>query len=135
MARIIEEETICLHEEDAISSKLWMDRLEADKTCTFYKDKSNPPPFGSNLDKEVFVMCIQTSFQVGVFGHLSNGFIGIDATHNITQYANFLLFTIIVRDQWARGVLLLQHAINLVLILSNQVFQWLGCLCLTEPRR
>jgi hypothetical protein len=107
MARIIEEEMICLHEEDAISSKLWMDRLEADKTRTFYEDKSNPPPFGSNLDKEVFVMCIQTSFQVGMFGRLGNGFIGIDATHNITQYADFLLFTIIVRDQWARGVLLL----------------------------
>jgi hypothetical protein len=103
MARIVEEEKICLHKEDAILTRLWMDRLTADKIRVFYKDKSNPSPFGSNLDKEAFIMCIQTPFQMDMFQHLGNGFIGIDATHNITQYADFLLFMIITRDQWACG--------------------------------
>ena len=103
MARIIEEEKIHLHKEDSISTKLWMDRLEADSTRVFYKDKITPSPSGSNLDKETFVMCIQTPFQVNAFQHLGNGFIGIDATHNITQYGDFLLFTIIARDRWGHG--------------------------------
>ena len=51
-------------------------------------------------------MCIQTPFQVDAFWRLGNGFIGIDATHNVTQYHNFLLFTIIARDRWGRGTLL-----------------------------
>jgi len=58
------------------------------------------PPPGSNLDTDTFVMCIQTPFQVDMFWHLGNGFIGINATHNVTQYPNFLLFMIIVRDWW-----------------------------------
>jgi hypothetical protein len=48
-------------------------------------------------------MCIQTTFQADMFQHLGNGFIGIDATHNVTQYPDFLLFTIVVRDQWGHG--------------------------------
>jgi hypothetical protein len=77
--------------------------MTVDKIHVFYKDKSNPSPFGSNLDKEAFIMCIQMPFQMDAFQHLSDGFIRIDAMHNITQYAEFLLFTIITRDQWAHG--------------------------------
>jgi hypothetical protein len=83
MARIIEKEEIHLHEEDAISSKLWMHRLQADEIHTFYKDKTDPSPFGSNLDEGAFVMCIQTPSQVDTFQRLGGGFIGIDATHNM----------------------------------------------------
>jgi hypothetical protein len=103
MARIIEEEEIRLHGEDAISTKLWMHRFQADEIHTFYKDKTNPSPFGSNLDEGAFVMCIQTPSQVDAFRRLGGGFIGIDATHNITQYADFLLFTIVARDRWSHG--------------------------------
>jgi hypothetical protein len=37
------------------------------------------------------------------FRRLGGGFIGIDATHNTTQYQDLLLFTIITRDHWGRG--------------------------------
>jgi hypothetical protein len=104
MARVIEEEGIRLHDEDGISTKLWVDRLEGDNIRVFFKDKITRPLPGSNLDKDVYVMCIQTPFQMDAFRRLGNGFIGIDATHNITQYANFLLFTIIARDRWGRGM-------------------------------
>jgi len=103
MARAVEEENIRLHEEDAISTKLWVDRLKVNNIQVFYKDKQVPPPSGSKLQGEDFVMCIQTAFQADAFRRLRNGFIGIDATHNITQYPDFLLFTIVARDQWGHG--------------------------------
>jgi hypothetical protein len=37
MARIVEEEKIRLDKDDAISTRLWMDRLMADETCVFIK--------------------------------------------------------------------------------------------------
>jgi hypothetical protein len=52
------------------------------------------------------VLCIQTPFQLEAFQRLGNGFIGIDATHNVTQYQDFLLFTIIAHDLWGHGMLL-----------------------------
>jgi hypothetical protein len=33
-----------------------------------------------------------------MFWCLRKGFVGIDATHNVTHYKDFLLFTIIMRD-------------------------------------
>jgi hypothetical protein len=83
--------------------KLWVDRLRDQKSMTFLKDKATDLPLGSNLDKTSFVLCVQTPFQLDTFQHVGNGFIGIDATHNTTQYPDFLLFTIIVRDRWGHG--------------------------------
>jgi len=37
------------------------------------------------------------------FRRLGDGFIGIDATHNITHYKEMLLFTIMARDNWGHG--------------------------------
>lgn len=37
------------------------------------------------------------------FRRLGDGFIGIDATHNTTQYQDLLLFTIVARDRWGHG--------------------------------
>jgi len=101
---LIEEEMTCLHNEDIISMKLWIDKIEQENTCVFLKDKITQPPLSSNLDTEAFVICMQTSFQVDTFWCLGDRFIGIDATHNVTQYPSFLLFTIVVRDQWGHGI-------------------------------
>ena len=103
MARVLDDEKIRLHPEDAISTKLWVDRLKADNTLVFYKDKIGLPPPDSRLDQDLFILCIQTEFQLDAFRHLGNEFIGIDATHNITQYQDLLLFTIIARDHWGHG--------------------------------
>ena len=121
MAHVIEEEEIRLHDEDGVSTKLWRDRLEAENIRAFLKDKITSPPPGSNLDKEAFVMCIQTPFQLDAFRRLGNGFIGIDATHNITQYQNFLLFTIVARDRWGRGTR------SFILPLSPRLFSQFRC--------
>jgi hypothetical protein len=92
-----------LHPEDAISSKLWVDKLKEENVFAFYKDKLDPPPPESRLQPDALVLCIQTSFQLDTFRRLGHGFIGIDATHNVTQYEDLLLFTIIARDHWGHG--------------------------------
>jgi hypothetical protein len=103
MARAVEHENIRLHPEDAISVRLWVDRLKAENIHVFYKDKTQSPPPESGLDNDTYVLCIQTPFQQDAFQRLGNRFIGIDATHNISIYSGFLLFTIIVRDNWGHG--------------------------------
>jgi hypothetical protein len=102
MGRSIENDKICLHSEDAISTKVWVDKLKSDNTRIFYKDKLDLPPPGSSLQQDIFVICIQTSFQLDAFRRLGNGFIGIDGTHNITQYEGMELFTVIARPLGAR---------------------------------
>ena len=104
MSRVVEQETICLHPEDAISIRLWMDRLKKDNMNVFYKDKLTPPPPASRLQGDTFILCVQTPFQIDAFRRLGDGgFIGIDATHNVTHFRDVLLFTIIARDRWGHG--------------------------------
>ena len=71
----------------------------------FYKDKLTPPPSASKLQGDTFILCVQTPFQMDAFQCLGNGgFIGIDATHNVTHFPDVLLFTIIARDRWGHGL-------------------------------
>ena len=104
MAQVIENDKIRLHPDDAISTKLLIGQLAEGGTLTFYKDKQNPAPIDSRLPEDAFVLCIQTSFQLDAFRRLGSGFIGIDATHNVTQYQDLLLFTIVARDHWGHGM-------------------------------
>ena len=92
-----------LHPDDAISTRLLIERLSAQGTHTFYKDKQDRTPIELGLPQDAFILCIQTSFQLDTFWCLGSGFIGINATYNTTQYQNLLLFTIIARDHWGQG--------------------------------
>jgi hypothetical protein len=103
LAQAFERETKQLHSEDIVSTKLWIDRYKSEDISVFYKDKLSSPPPGSGLDQGTFVLCIQAPFQLEAFQRLGNGFIGIDATHNITHYKEMLLFTIMARDNWGHG--------------------------------
>ena len=103
MARALDNEKIRLHPGDAISTRLWLDRFKADNTLVFYKDKIGLPPPDSRLDQDLFILCIQSEFQLDAFRRLGNGFIGINVMHNITQYQDLLLFMIIARDRWGHG--------------------------------
>src|SRR6267142_3997951 len=103
-ARQIEQADVRLHKKDAISVRLWIDQLKEKNMLVFLKDKITPPPSGSDLDPEAYVLCMQTPFQLDTFWHLRNGFISIDMTHNVMHYQDFLLFMIIVRDWWGHGM-------------------------------
>ena len=81
-----------------ISTKLWVECYKSENIFIFYKDKLDPPPSESGVDQDTFILCIQAPFQMEAFWHLGNGFIGIDTTHNTTQYKEMLLFTIMARD-------------------------------------
>ncbi len=103
MGRSFLKDTVCLHQEDSISIKLWINNLKDEGALIFYKDQVDPAPQGSGLQDQAFVMCIQITFQLYAFQCLGNSFIEIDATHNVTQYENYLLFMIIARDKWGHG--------------------------------
>ena len=103
IAQALENDKTRLHPSDAVSTRLVMENLAENGVLTFYKDKQDRAPIGLGLPEDAFVLCIQTSFQLDAFQCLGNSFIGIDVTHNITQYYNLLLFTIIARDHWGRG--------------------------------
>jgi len=103
MGRAVEQQAIRLHPLDAISVRLWIDRFKDNDTLVFYKDRLDLPPLDSQLEQDSFVLCIQAKFQLDAFRRLGNRFIGIDATHNVTAYPGFLLFTIIARDHWGHG--------------------------------
>ena len=84
---------------------MWTSNIQQDSGEALQKDILDPPPPGSGLCPEVFVLCIQTKFQKDQFQKLGSNFVSIDATHNTTEYKGLNLFTIIVRDFWGHGML------------------------------
>ena len=96
-------EFVQLDPNDAHSIQLWVERIQSWGDFIFYKNKEDPPPEGSGLADDVFILCLQTKFQSESFRRLDDTFLGIDATHNITQYKGLLLFTIMAWDHWGHG--------------------------------
>ncbi len=103
LGHVVEQQEICLHPQDVISVRLWVDRFRDNDTLVFYKDKVDQPPPNSQLEKDTFVLCIQARFQLDMFWCLGDRFIRINMMHNVTGYPGFLLFTIVVRDNWGHG--------------------------------
>ena len=102
---IVQDEDIRLDENDTISTKVWATQLQQEGAEIILIDKINAPPPGSGLSPDTFVFCIQTKFQKDQFREIENGFLGIDATHNTTQYVGLQLFTLIARDHWGHSML------------------------------
>jgi hypothetical protein len=100
VTQVLKNDKIRLHLDDAVSTRLFLEHLASKDANIFYKDKQDCTPIDSRFPEDAFVLCIQISFQLDTFQCLSNGFIGIDATHNVVQYQDLLLFTIIARDHW-----------------------------------
>jgi hypothetical protein len=103
--QIAENKEIWLAENDAVSITVWVTLIQQDGGKAFLKDKLDPPPPGSGLAPDTFVLCIQTNFQKEQFQRLGSNFVSIDATHNTTHYLAISLFTLIVRDPWGHGAL------------------------------
>ena len=102
---IVESQNIRYNDNDAISIQVWITQIQQDGGLAILKDKLHPPPLGSGLSPEVFVLCIQTKFQMEQFQKLGSDFVSIDGTHNTTEYTGMNLFTIVVRDWWGHGML------------------------------
>ena len=100
----VERANIQLDLNDAQSTRIWVNTLQSEGEFMYYKDKRDPPPEGSDLASDLFILCLQTNFQKKAYKRLGNGFLGIDATHNVTQYKGILLFTLMARDNWGHGM-------------------------------
>src|SRR6267154_3487917 len=96
----IERESIRLDPNDSTSTRIWVEALQSKGNLVHYKDKLDLPPKDSNLAEDIFFLCIQMKFQREAFQCLRNTFLGVDATHNLTQYKGILLFTMMVQDHW-----------------------------------
>ena len=93
--QIAEDKKVWLDENDAVSVKVWATWLQEVGALVILKDKIDTAPAGSGLSPDVFIFCIQTAFQKEQFNLTGKDFLGIDATHNTTQYVGLQLFTLI----------------------------------------
>ena len=100
----IEQESIRLDPNDARSTQIWTETLQSEGHFVAYKNKLDPSLKDLHLAEDVFFLCIQTKFQIDVFQWLRNAFLGIDVTHNTTQYEGILLFTMMAQDRWGKGM-------------------------------
>ena len=100
----VQRADIRLDANDAHSTRIWVDKLRSQGDFVYYKDKRDPSPEGSDLANNLFALCIQSKFQKEAYERLGNGFLGIDATHNVTQYKGIQLFTLMARDNWGHGM-------------------------------
>jgi hypothetical protein len=63
LCHIMEDDKICLDNNDAISTWLWVTWLQQDGEEAILKDKGDPPPPGSGVEDDCFILCVQTKFQ------------------------------------------------------------------------
>ena len=86
VARLLDRERTQKHPKDEISIKCWLDDLRKEGANTFCKDRLDQSPPGSQLEEDLFILVLQTKFQLDVFWCLGNWFLGIDGMHNTTCY-------------------------------------------------
>ena len=106
LKRCIGAEKICLHCHDGPSILCWVERLWEAGDLLAFKSSSDPPPEGSGLEAQTFVLVIQTNYQCSIFGHEGHNYAGIDATHNMTHYENTSLFMLLVHERWGHSMYL-----------------------------
>ncbi|KAJ7079162.1 hypothetical protein B0H15DRAFT_788380, partial [Mycena belliarum] len=80
----IEAEAVRLHPDDGISTLRWVENLRAKGHLLGFKSKADPPPPGSNLALDEFVLMIQTEWQRKMFRKYGEPLLCVDATHNVT---------------------------------------------------
>ena len=95
----MEVQHIRLNPQDGLSIILWAAQLQEEGALLAFKMSCDPPPPGSALARDTFILVIQTKYQKKMFCELGNNFLGIDATHNTTHYENVSLFTLIAVAQ------------------------------------
>ena len=100
----VQKADIQLDANNTQSTCIWVNNLWSQGEFVYYKDKLDPPPEGLDLANNLFVLYIQTKYQKNAYKHLGNRFLGINTTHNITQYKGILLFTLMVWDKWGHGM-------------------------------
>ena len=92
-----------LHPNDGESVEKWVERLRNDGSVLGYKSCADPPPPGSGISANAFTLVLQTRWQRKRAIKIGNAVLHIDGTHNVTQYVNMNLYTVLGRDEWGHG--------------------------------
>ena len=101
---LVETKTTCYHQDDGISMSIWAEHLKNEDSLLYFKRWCNPPPRDRNIDKDAFILMIQTPWQRERWKEFGGHFLGLDAMHNTMQFEGFQLFTLIARDLWGCGM-------------------------------
>nr|XP_047136129.1 uncharacterized protein LOC124813297 [Hydra vulgaris] len=99
-----------LHPDDSVSTFLLVQKLKSEdfNSILVYKSQGQQTVIGPkvyddiDLNKDSFVVGIQTKHQLSMFETHSSQIVCIDATHCTNQYA-FPLVTLLFRDEFKRG--------------------------------
>ena len=101
--KLIQAETIRLHQDDGLSTVYWVSKLREEDSVLAFKAKSDLPPSQSGLNKDLFLLCIQTEGQRKMLCEFGASFAAVEGTHNTTQYKDITLSTLLVHDQHGHG--------------------------------
>ncbi|XP_065677529.1 uncharacterized protein LOC136092875 [Hydra vulgaris] len=107
--RVIKKECQ-LHPDDSTSTYLLVQKLMCEEfnSILVYKPQGQPAIIGPkvyddiDINKDLFVIAIQTKQQLAMFEKHGSQIVCIDSTHSTNQYA-FPLVTLLVRDEFKRG--------------------------------
>lgn len=91
------------HANDHSSVSAWITELRSPQEfdpILFFKQQGDE---AENLEKEDFLLCMQTEFQLEMIKAFGNKVICIDATHSTNMY-DFLLITVLIVDEFGEGV-------------------------------
>jgi MULE transposase domain len=100
-----------LHKEDANSVAEWVRNLAKTDSVLLFKGVTDPVPDGSRVEADAFILIIQSRWQREVWESIGQNYFGTDGTHNVTRYEKTNLYTIMGRDEFGRGKLVILMAI------------------------
>ena len=90
------------HHSDPASVQIWVSQLRENDSYNpvlYFKQQGDVDESG-RLEKDDFLLCIQSDFQLKQFGNMA---ICMDATHGTNQY-HFLLITVLIIDEFGEGI-------------------------------
>ena len=101
-------EGIKLNADDAKSVSLWVqyfnDNSTNDNPVLLYKSQGTEPDDDlKDLNKDDFVICIQTPFQLDMLREFGQEAVCVDSTHGTNVY-DFKLITVLVLDELGEGI-------------------------------
>ena len=103
--RVINLENIDKHKEDTISVHTWVSEMKEKETFNpdlLFNQQGKQDDHGT-LEKDDFLLCMRTEFQLSMLTMFRNKAICMDATHGTTMHG-LLLVTVLVIDEYGEGI-------------------------------
>jgi len=81
----------------------WVEKIHKADSLLGFKSVICPVPPASDLRPDVFILMVQTPWQLEQYRLYGSNILFMDGTHNTTMYENLTLFTLLVRNNWGHG--------------------------------